>query len=59
MKKEFILGQKNFRVFGFSMQFQNGALSNIVLFLNFEFDYLEMILMVASIAELVQLHNPT
>lgn len=41
------------------MQFQNGALSNIVLFLNFEFDYLEMILMVASIAELVQLHNPT
>ena len=56
---EFILGQKNFRVFGFSTQFQNGALSNIVLFLNFEFDYLEMILMVVSTAELVQLHNLT
>jgi hypothetical protein len=56
---EFILGLINFRVFDFSMQYQNDVLSNIVSFLGFEFDYLRIILTVAGIAELVQLYNLT
>jgi hypothetical protein len=55
---EFILGRRNFKVFNFSMQYQNDDLLNIVLFLNFEFGYHGRLLRVANIDELIRLYNP-